>query len=423
MEYIQLSLTLEEYQESKENIKKELSEVAKGFVRTGWYLSRIERSEAYKMDGYKSIAEFAKAEYNMTPSGVSRLINVYNKYTLSGDTPQLLPQYEKFNFSQLQEMMQIPESDHELILPEAKKESIRELRRFNAENESNPNNLLSWKQEPESELEKVICEFFRTNIELTREIAGSVWWKDGNIKELAEMVNPSGNRSYRNGKVFLMMYENTIKITEFGFGKSEMNWEKFFDIARKTIDAASGGKEEVTDQESQTYIKKADTGMEPKKRVDDSEKKEIAPAQRNLPEEPKPENTDSEESEQEETPAAETEQTATEEDMSAAETEQTSAESELEQEERPAKESEPEQETTVMFMKRWDYMKKRGRYAVALELSVIAEEADYEKLKTASFWYDVLGELVDEEGNGADRQEEPMTGQISFDDLDQTHSH
>ena len=61
MEYIQLSL--DDYIQSKNDIKNNLGTIVKSFVRIGWQLSRIDKSEAYKNDGYSTIFEFAKAEY------------------------------------------------------------------------------------------------------------------------------------------------------------------------------------------------------------------------------------------------------------------------------------------------------------------------------------------------------------------------
>lgn len=142
MEYIQLSM--DDYIQSKTEIKKELGGIVKSFVRIGWQLTCIDRSGAYKLDGYNTIAEFAKAEYGMNPSGVTRFMNVYEKYSVPGDTPELQEKYREFNFSQLTEMLQISDEDKEMFLPEAKRESIREFKNYTKENENNPDNLMNW---------------------------------------------------------------------------------------------------------------------------------------------------------------------------------------------------------------------------------------------------------------------------------------
>ena len=113
MEYVQLSL--EDYIQCKNDIKNNLGTIVKSFVRIGWQLSRIDKSVAYKNDGYNTVAEFAKAEYGMSATGTSRFIRVYEKYSAPGDTPELRAEYRDYNRSQLEEMLQIPEEEHEQI--------------------------------------------------------------------------------------------------------------------------------------------------------------------------------------------------------------------------------------------------------------------------------------------------------------------
>ncbi len=49
MEYVQLSM--DEYIQSKNDIKNNLGGMVKSFVRIGWQLTRIDRSGAYINDG------------------------------------------------------------------------------------------------------------------------------------------------------------------------------------------------------------------------------------------------------------------------------------------------------------------------------------------------------------------------------------
>ena len=235
MEYVQL--TMADYLQSKEEIKKDLGGIVKSFVRIGWQLNRIDKSHAYEMEGYKSIAEFAKAEYGMNPDGVTRFIKVYEKYSVPGDTPELQERYRDFKFSQLTEMLQISEEDREMFEPEAKRESIREFRKFQKENESNPDNLLNWKAEPENVLEETIFQFFKAH----REFLNGVYEKE-TLKEAVELINPSGNSHYRYNTVFLMMYdlEKGIRVCEFGKNPENMTWETFFGITKKIFGEGAG---------------------------------------------------------------------------------------------------------------------------------------------------------------------------------------
>ena len=240
MEYMQLSL--DDYIQCKNDIKNNLGTIVKSFVRIGWQLSRIDKSGAYKNDGYNTIAEFAKAEYGMSATGTSRFIRVYEKYSVPGDTPELRDEYKDYNRSQLEEMLQIPEEDHEMIRPEAHKEDIRELNRFNRENESNPDNLLDWKnaQTTEEKIQATIYEFWHDN----RDAMNTFFGSDMEMKDLAEMISPSGSRSYRKGTVFLMFYgmDTEILVKVFGDDPVKMTYQEFADRTRQIFEGAAGDR-------------------------------------------------------------------------------------------------------------------------------------------------------------------------------------
>lgn len=240
MEYVQLSL--EDYIQCKNDIKNNLGTIVKSFVRIGWQLSRIDKSGAYKNDGYNTVAEFAKAEYGMSATGTSRFIRVYEKYSAPGDTPELRAEYRDYNRSQLEEMLQIPEEDHELIRPEAHKEDIRELKRFNAENESNPDNLLDWKtaKTTEEKIQAVVFEFWHDN----REILNVLYGEEHTLKDIAEMISPSGSRSYRKGTVFLMFYslEAGILVKVFGSEPGKMTYQELIERTKRLFDGKAEGK-------------------------------------------------------------------------------------------------------------------------------------------------------------------------------------
>lgn len=241
MEYVQL--TMEDYIQSKAEIRKDLGGIAKGFVRVGWRLTRIHASGAYKMDGYKTIAEFARAEYDISPDGVSRFMNVYEKYSVPGDTPELREEYRDFKFAQLTEMLQVSEEDRAMFRAEAKRESIREFRKFTKENENSPDGLLNWQKEPEDLIKKTILEFYHKNRDILNELYGSEAYTSGNLKDMVEIINPSGNRHFRHKMVFLMMYdyEKGLMVSEFGKDPEGMAWEKFFAITQEIFSEAAAG--------------------------------------------------------------------------------------------------------------------------------------------------------------------------------------
>ena len=243
MEYMQLSM--DDYIQSKNEIKQELGGIVKSFVRIGWQLTRIDKSGAYKHDGYNNISEFARTEYGMNPSGVSRFMKVYEKYSVPGDTPELKEQYREFKFNNLVEMLQLPEEDQQIFHPKDKREDIRELKDFNKENESNPMNLLDWKsaQSTEDKLHATIQEFFREKTGILNTLYSSEACQSGNIKEMAQIINPGDSMSYRKGTVFLMFHQEDITVKIFNGEMRNISWDQFFAYTREIFaEAAAGAK-------------------------------------------------------------------------------------------------------------------------------------------------------------------------------------
>ena len=241
MDYVQL--TLDDYIQCKTEIKESLTGIVKSFVKIGWQLTRINASKAYTLDGYNSITEFAKAEYGMNPDGVSRFMKVYERYSIPGDTPELQEQYKDFKFAQLSEMLQLPIEDQQMITAYTKRDDIRELKKFNKENEHNPEQLFTWKNGQGNKIYDTIFEFFKSSRELLNTLFGSDAYRAGSLEQMVEIVNPSGSRSYRKGTVFLMMYgsEKGIMVKQIPQGTENMTWSEFFNIVQDLFGEKAAG--------------------------------------------------------------------------------------------------------------------------------------------------------------------------------------
>ena len=130
MEYVQM--TLNEWVEIKQKLRQELIGVKRSFVRIGYMLRRIDDQKGYEQDGYKSIAEFAQKELGLHPSTTTRFMEINREYSIDGYSERLREEYEDLSRSQLEEMLKLPEEDRAMIEPTASRESIRDLKRFNA---------------------------------------------------------------------------------------------------------------------------------------------------------------------------------------------------------------------------------------------------------------------------------------------------
>lgn len=280
-EYTQL--TLDDWLEMKENLKRDLIGVQESFVRIGYTLRTIEEQELYKRDGYETITEFAKAEYGLSASTISRFININRKFSVAGYSDRLRPEFAQIGSSKLSEMLSLPDSDLEMVRPELPKEDIRELKRFN-------------KAEPEPEkadsLEKLVLKFLETNRETAKELEESEAYAAGEVEKMAEIVNPSGTKTFRMGLFFLAMYESDIQIKQFGQAPRKMSWAEFFQIARKILESQEWQAEEVEIKldleermEREDPAAEKNTSNETKMSEKPSENR-IAPAQLKTPEKP-----------------------------------------------------------------------------------------------------------------------------------------
>lgn len=222
-------MTLAEWLDIKQKLKQNISSakdklngLKKDFVRIGYLLRKIDDNELYKQDGYKSIAEFAKAECGLSPSDTTRFIQINKKYSVGGNSEELRPEFLNFGQSKLAAMLTLPDSDLVMITPETSREDIRELNRFN-------------KAVPESELDSNIEQLIR-DFYISQELVRKAVAVKNNVKELRELIAPSGSRSFRKSKWFIMFHENKINIKEYAGIVKEISWEEFTTTTAKVLE-------------------------------------------------------------------------------------------------------------------------------------------------------------------------------------------
>lgn len=262
-EYTQL--TLDDWLAMKESLKRDLIGVQESFVRIGYTLRKIEEQKLYKNDGYETVTEFAKAEYGLSASTISRFMSINRKFSIDGYSDRLRPEYAQMGSSKLSEMLSLPDADMEMIRPEMPKADIRELKHFNKET-----------PEPEAadSLEKLVWKFFEANAAIAKELEQSEAYADGEAEKMVEIVNPAGVKTFRAGLYYMAMYENDIQIKQFGQQPQKMSWAEFFTIAKKIFESAEWHQRTQEEEHPKT---------EPQEK---GETKPIAPAQIKKPERP-----------------------------------------------------------------------------------------------------------------------------------------
>lgn len=223
-EYTQI--TLDEWTQWKEDIRRKLAETAENFVNIGYRLKQIRDSGMY--DGAADIFEFAKREYGLGKSTVSRFIAINEKYSEGGDSLELKEEFRAFSSSKLAEMLTLPDAEIELITEKTTIREIRELKSFNKQ-EPEPEQ----QEEPEEQgwtpLEKCLIDFFESRRDMLNEVMHCLEKTIPQYKEAAEIMNPSGQSSHKKGIIFLFMYDWSTGVKYKSMLKAEpvsMTWEE-----------------------------------------------------------------------------------------------------------------------------------------------------------------------------------------------------
>lgn len=250
MEQLQLS----EYQERKQRIKERLNQTVENFIVIGYELRQIRDTESYRMDGYSSLVEFAKAEFNLGKDTVSRFISISIKLTVDGEGTELLPELKGMGYSKLQDVLQLPPDDYQLLTPKTTVKEIRSLKEFNHGDATKERREVPPAETILTPLRRCIRDFFSDpgHRGLLNEVIKEIHAPDygeAHERKIAEDINPSGTRTHQKGLIYLFMYDYNRGISYKQMGKPQpvsMGWHEFLE----EISATFAG---FTDESGETW--------------------------------------------------------------------------------------------------------------------------------------------------------------------------
>ena len=303
-EYTQI--TLDMWMQWKEDIRRKLQETAGNFVYIGYRLRQIRDSGMLRdQEDCENIFDFAKKEYGLDRSTVSRFMAINEKYSEGGYSIELQEKYRGFGQSQLAEMLTLPDLEIELITENMTVKEIRELKSFSKQEEAFMNEPEA-PEDPEGEqegrcqeaveeagedsrkaagadnmpewtpLQKCIIDFFKDKKDLLKRVAENI----DDEKAVSEMLAPSGVAVHSFSGVFILMYDYSkgVKYKKLGFGQYDMTWEGF--IAEIDEVFIHGQPWDIDNAMKQVYGEKAEkkastTACQPAKPVDVWEEKPV----------------------------------------------------------------------------------------------------------------------------------------------------
>ena len=78
--------------------------------------------------GYATVTDFAKAEYGIDKTQVSRFISINDRFSEDGYSDHLLTSYKGFGYAKLTLMLQIPDEINEVLPPTLSKAEIQDIK-------------------------------------------------------------------------------------------------------------------------------------------------------------------------------------------------------------------------------------------------------------------------------------------------------
>ena len=129
--------TLEQVKDACSNInwvRNDIREIKSYFIKLGFHLEEISRCEIYKVFGFDDFYEFCEANFHLSRSTVSRHINLFLRFCHRNgkyETPTMFidERWKDYSYSQLCEMLPLPDWKLCDIKPEMTIAQIREYKK------------------------------------------------------------------------------------------------------------------------------------------------------------------------------------------------------------------------------------------------------------------------------------------------------
>lgn len=120
--------TYQNYTQFKNDLDYEIKREAEGFVKIGYLLRIAKDTNVLSESNYADVNEFAKAEYGLDKSQVSRFMAINERFSQNGYAAELDMRYQGFGVAKLGIMLQLPDAVNEQLSPDMTKAEINSIR-------------------------------------------------------------------------------------------------------------------------------------------------------------------------------------------------------------------------------------------------------------------------------------------------------
>lgn len=110
------------------SVDEKMGQMMELFITSGYYLRRQYNEKMYLDAGYDRFEDYVKDRYGKSRSWATRMMQINEQYSISGNDPRIDPKYKLYGVSQLQEMLYLTDEQREQASPDMTVKEIRALK-------------------------------------------------------------------------------------------------------------------------------------------------------------------------------------------------------------------------------------------------------------------------------------------------------
>ena len=271
------------FNEWESELNTELTRSAESFVRIGYLLKIARDTDILKDSGYANIVEYARDKYGIDKTQVSRFININDRFSEGGNSPELKTQYKGFGYAKLAIMLQLPDEINEELTPGYSKSEISAIK-SELDEESKISDLevmCEGKDEAAagySDLEQIIYKICEDDTEVYTRLHRALTTYEGiDVDNIVELFAPSGERIYSIrlqgvGRIAVSFKADESYVSTINMRTNEKNKWSLDDLYKAVINVLDTSETEVKQAWQQLYARPWPVEPEP-------EKAKVAPVQ------------------------------------------------------------------------------------------------------------------------------------------------
>ncbi len=233
--------TYSNYRDFKQALDNEMYGAVEGFVKIGYLLQYAEETNIVNEGGYNTVNEFARAEYGIDATQVSRFINIHKRFGIPGE-PRLQERYQSHGVAKLGIMLTLPDSINEEISSEYSKADIKVIQEeVKAEQQVTDLEVM---MEKKDSVQQSLSEPLRQVVyQLIHDYPAEyeLMYKTYSPEELCEALTPNGENSYTvripgTGKLMLFMKAECIVVINIRSNEKETyEWQQFYSVLQEYV--------------------------------------------------------------------------------------------------------------------------------------------------------------------------------------------